>query len=115
MAAGQKDAKALCVSVAHLHIKVFAHSVNSDPMKTAVCQVTRGGIEHIRAPVRLKAIPDLQSPWEESKKKHLKDCTFVLKAGVYVANRGANSVFFCHLLNTYSKDNSFLFFLNSFL
>lgn len=45
--------------ITHLNIEVIAHSVDSDSMKTSICQVTESGAEHIWTPVCLKVIPDL--------------------------------------------------------
>lgn len=49
------------LNITHLHIEVFAHSVDSDPMKTSICQIFRGRTEHIRTSVCLKMIPDLEA------------------------------------------------------
>ena len=55
---------------AHLYIEVFPHPVDSDTMESSVCQVIEGGAEHIWTPVRLKVIPDLQTPWTQSMRRH---------------------------------------------
>ena len=56
------------VSSPHLNVEVFSHSVDPDSMESSVCQVSEDGAEHVRTPVRLKVIPDLQTPWTQSRK-----------------------------------------------
>lgn len=58
---------------AHLHIQVFSHSVDPDSMESSVRQVTGGGAEHVRTPVCLKVVPDLQTPWTQSMKRRLRN------------------------------------------
>jgi len=58
-------------SPAHLYIEVFSHSVDSDSMESSVCQVGEDGAEHVWTPVGLKVIPDLQTPWTQSIRKHV--------------------------------------------
>lgn len=57
---------------AHLHIQVFSHSVDPDSMESSVRQVTEGGAEDVGTPVCLKVVPDLQTPWTQSMKRHLR-------------------------------------------
>lgn len=52
-------------AVAHLHVKILPHSVDSDPVESSVRHVVESGAEHVRAPVRLQVIPDLQTPYDE--------------------------------------------------
>lgn len=57
--------------IAHLNIEVIAHSVDSDSMKTSICQVAESGAEHIWTPVCLEVIPDLETPWVQGMKRHV--------------------------------------------
>lgn len=52
-------------AVAHLHVKIFPHTVDSDPMESSIRQVVESRAEHVRTPVRLQVIPDLQTPYEK--------------------------------------------------
>lgn len=70
--------------VAHLHVKVPAHSVDADAMEPAVRQVVEGGAEHVGVPVRLQVIPDLQAPCDtcEGKEGGRKDAWFQYQSAI---------------------------------
>lgn len=53
-----------CTGVTDLYIEVFADSVDSDSMKTSICQIARGGSEDVRFLACLQVIPDLHAPWK---------------------------------------------------
>lgn len=78
-----------CTGVTDLYIEVFADSVDSDSMKTSVCQITRGGSEDVRFLACLQVIPDLHTPWKTKHKLLQSNATLHLmlsvrwKRGIY--------------------------------
>lgn len=78
-----------CTGVTDLYIEVFADSVDSDSMKTSVCQITRGGSEDVRFLACLQVIPDLHTPWKTKHKLLQSNATLHLvlsvrwKLGIY--------------------------------